>query len=86
MRKTKEKFKKKSSLKKGIFRKKECKFCVEKIDIIDYKDLQKIARFTTERGKIVSSRISGNCAKHQRKLAKAIKRARMVGLLAFVSD
>ena len=69
-----------------VFRKKECKFCVEKLAPIDYKDVSRLQRYITERGKMVSSRISGNCARHQRKMAKAIKRARAMGLLPFVAD
>ena len=86
MRKTREKLKRRSSMKKGFFRKRECKFCVEKLPVIDYKDIARLQKYVTERGKIVSSRISGNCAGHQRKLATAIKRARMIGLMAFVAE
>lgn len=67
---------------KRVFRKKVCKFCVEKVKEIDYKDTGRLIKFITERGKIVPSRMSGNCAKHQRLLARAIKRAR---LAAFIS-
>ena len=67
---------------KRVFRKKVCKFCIEKVKAIDYKDTARLSKFITERGKIVPSRISGNCAKHQRLLARAIKRAR---LAAFIS-
>ncbi|MFH1779357.1 MAG: 30S ribosomal protein S18 [Candidatus Omnitrophota bacterium] len=70
---------------KRIFRKRVCKFCVEKVKDIDYKDIQKLSKFITERGKIVPSRISGNCAKHQRQLARAIKKARVVAFLPFIS-
>lgn len=70
---------------KRIFRKRICKFCVEKVKDIDYKDIQKLSKFVTERGKIVPSRISGNCAKHQRQLARAIKKARIVAFLPFAS-
>jgi len=86
MRKPKEKFKRRGPSKKGFFRRKECKFCVEKISVIDYKDISRLQKFITERGKIVSSRISGTCAGHQRILAKAIKRARVIGLLPFVAE
>lgn len=86
MRKTREKLKKKRLSKRPIFRKKECKFCVEKLPFVDYKDTLLLQKYITERGKIVSGRISGNCAKHQRKTAKAIKRARMIGLLPFVAE
>ena len=67
-----------------VMRKKKCRFCTDKITTIDYLDHQLLGRFITDRGKIVPSRISGTCAKHQRKLAKAIKRARNIGLLPFL--
>lgn len=69
-----------------FFRKRKCIFCVEKVKVkdIDYKDVPKLNRFITERGKIVSRRASGVCAKHQRGLARAIKRARFIALLPFV--
>lgn len=68
----------------GIVRKKVCRFCIEKIKEIDYKDLKRLERFVSERGKMVSRRISGNCAKHQRKVCTAVKLARYIGLLPFV--
>lgn len=86
MRRSKEKLKRKSTAKRGMFRRRECKFCVEKLPTIDYKDIGRLQKYVTERGKIVSSRISGNCAGHQRKVARAIKRARMMALLPFVAD
>ena len=86
MRNTREKLKRKGPPRKGFFRKRECKFCVEKLPAIEYKDVSRLQKYVTERGKIVSSRISGNCAKHQRKVAKAIKRARMIALLPFVAE
>lgn len=67
-------------------RKKVCNFCVDKVDEIDYKDVAKLRRFTTERGKILPRRISGTCAKHQRKLTLAIKRARAIALLPFTAE
>ena len=67
-------------------RKKVCAFCVEKIEKIDYKDTAKLRRYVTERGKIVPRRISGTCAKHQRQLTTAIKRARQIALLPFVAE
>ena len=70
---------------KRIFKKRVCKFCVEKVKSIDYKDIPKLSKFVTERGKIVPSRISGNCAKHQRQLARAIKKGRIVAFLPFTS-
>ncbi len=67
-------------------KKKVCTFCVEKIDEIDYKDVQKLRRFITEKGKILPRRMSGVCAKHQRILATAIKRAREMALLPYKAD
>lgn len=67
-------------------RRKVCKFCVEKIDFIDYKDIKVIGSYIPERGKILPRRISGTCAPHQRELQKAIKRARNIALLPFVSE
>lgn len=67
-------------------RKRVCRFCRDKINEIDYKDLDTLQRFITERGRILTSRISGNCAKHQRKLAESIKRARFIALLPFVKS
>ena len=70
---------------KVFFKKKVCKFCLQKLKI-DYKDADTLHRFITERGKILPRRITGTCAKHQRALALAIKRARMIALLPFVAD
>ena len=67
-------------------KKKICSFCVDKVETIDYKELTKIRRYTTERGKILPRRISGNCAKHQRRVTLAIKRARIVALLPFTAE
>ena len=67
-------------------RRKVCVFCADKIEHIDYKDTAKLRRYVSERGKIVPRRISGNCAKHQRQLTIAIKRARQIALLPFVSE
>lgn len=67
-------------------KKKVCSFCVDKIDVIEYKDPMKLKRFITERGKILPRRISGNCARHQRGLTTAIKRARLLALLPFTID
>jgi small subunit ribosomal protein S18 len=66
-------------------KKKVCSFCVDKVESIDYKEVPKIRRYTTERGKILPRRISGNCAKHQRQLTVAIKRARNMALLPFTT-
>ena len=70
---------------KVFFKKKVCKFCIQKLKI-DYKDADTLRRFITERGKILPRRITGTCAKHQRALALAIKRARIIALLPFVAD
>lgn len=69
---------------KTFFRKKKyCRFCVDKVEKIDYKDADRLHRYVTERGKILPSRISGTCARHQRLLRSAIKRAREIALLPF---
>ena len=67
-------------------RKKVCIFCADKVDFIDYKDSAKLRKFISERGKILPRRISGTGAKHQRELNIAIKRARQVALLPYVTD
>lgn len=67
-------------------KKKVCSFCVDKVEAIDYKDVPKLRRYTTERGKILPRRISGNCAKHQRQLTVSIKRARNMALLPFTAE
>ncbi len=66
--------------------KKTCQFCADNVSEIDYKDIKLLNRFITERGKMVPSRVSATCAKHQRSVAKAIKRARFLALLPFISD
>ncbi len=66
------------------YRKKYCKFCADKSLVIDYKRPDILKNFITERGKIIPSRISGTCSKHQRMLARAIKKARIMALLPFV--
>ena len=63
-----------------------CAFCVDKVEEIDYKDVAKLKKYITERGKILPRRISGNCAKHQRLLTTAVKRARHIALLAYVAE
>ena len=68
------------------FRKKQCKFCLDKVTAIDYKDVGRLAKMLTERGKIIPSRISGTCAWHQRMVSRAIKRARYVALLPYVAE
>ena len=67
-------------------RRKVCSFCVDKIDTIDYKDVAKLRRFISERAKILPRRVTGTCARHQRQLTVAIKRARQIALLPFVTD
>ena len=67
-------------------RKKVCTFCVEKSESIDYKDTQKLRRFISERAKILPRRVTGTCAAHQRELTVAIKRARQLALLPYISD
>lgn len=67
-------------------RRKVCSFCVDKVEEIDYKDVAKLRRYITERGKILPRRISGNCAKHQRQMTTAIKRARNVAMLPFTCE
>ncbi len=69
-----------------FFRKKVCKFCVEKLEGVDYKEVARLQKFITEKGKILPSRISGNCARHQRRLSKAIKFARVIALLPFTAE
>jgi small subunit ribosomal protein S18 len=67
-------------------RKKVCQFCQEKTTHIDYKDLGRLKKYTTERGKILPRRITGACAKHQRMVTRAIKRARSIALLPYVAE
>jgi small subunit ribosomal protein S18 len=67
-------------------KRKVCAFCMEKSEAIDYKDINKLRKYVTERGKILPRRISGNCAKHQRELTIAIKRARNIALLPFTTE
>ena len=67
-------------------KRKVCIFCVDKVDYIDYKGGRKLRKFISERGKILPKRVSGNCAKHQRELSTAIKRARQAALLPYVTD
>lgn len=61
---------------------KPCGFCIEKVDEVDFKDVSKLRRYLTERGKIIPRRITGNCAFHQRKVANAVKKARENALIA----
>ena len=67
-------------------RRKVCSFCVDKVETIDYKDVARLRRFISERGKILPRRVTGTCARHQRELTVAIKRARHLALLPFSSD
>jgi small subunit ribosomal protein S18 len=67
-------------------RRKVCKFCADKIDYVDYKDVRLISQFVPERGKILPRRMFGTCAEHQRKLTEAIKRARHIALLPYAGD
>jgi small subunit ribosomal protein S18 len=67
-------------------RRKVCKYCVDKIETVDYRDVKRVRTFVTERGKIVPRRISGNCAQHQRQLTTALKRIRTVALAPYVSE
>ena len=81
-----QKRKKAKGKKKKIIRKKYCRLCVEKMNEIDYRDIKTLSGFITERGKILSTKVSGNCAGHQKKLAVAIKRARICALLPFAAQ
>ena len=72
--------------KKFFRRKKKCRFCKDKVSQINYKDVQVLRRMVTERGKILPSRITGTCARHQRQLSRAIKRARHLAMLPFVAE
>jgi small subunit ribosomal protein S18 len=67
-------------------RRKVCKFCMDKVQLIDHKDVRRLKNFVSERGKITPRRISGSCARHQRQLTRAIRRARTVALLAQISE
>lgn len=72
--------------KKRFIRKKVCRFCADKIEHIDYKDVRSLRGLITERGKIISRRISGNCARHQRQVTLSIKRSRNIALLPFTVE
>jgi len=69
--------------KRGFTRRKVCRFCADKTLVVDYKDPQLLKYFITDRGKIIPRRISGNCAKHQRKVALSIRRSRMIALMPY---
>ncbi|WP_405127692.1 30S ribosomal protein S18 [Sinanaerobacter chloroacetimidivorans] len=72
--------------KRGMRRKKVCQFCADKAETIDYKEVDKLRKYVTDRGKILPKRITGTCAIHQREVTKAIKRARIVALLPYTAD
>lgn len=67
-------------------KRKNCNFCADKVEVIDYKDAQKLRKYLTEAGKILPRRITGTCAEHQRMLAKAVKKAREASLLCYVFE
>ena len=67
-------------------RRKVCAFCVDKVETIDYKDIARLRKFTSDRAKILPRRVTGTCARHQRELTTAIKRARQVALMPYTSD
>ena len=71
--------------KKRFVRRKSCKFCAEKVEGMDFRDTARLSKATSERGKILPRRISGNCAKHQRQLSRAVKRARSIALMPYVA-
>jgi small subunit ribosomal protein S18 len=78
---------KEQSARRSMFRRRRvCRFCVDKVDYINYKDVRMLAPFIPERGKIQPRRLSGTCAKHQRRLQTALKRARQLALLPYVTD
>ena len=72
-------------LRRGFITKKPCRFCTEKSAAVDYKDLERLSRCVTDRGKIIPSRITGTCAKHQRMVQRAVKRARFMALLPYTA-
>ncbi|HZK42884.1 MAG TPA: 30S ribosomal protein S18 [Syntrophomonadaceae bacterium] len=67
-------------------KRRQCNFCADKVDHIDYKEIPKLRRYITERGKILPRRITGNCAQHQRRLTTAVNRARVMALLPYTSE
>ena len=67
-------------------RRKVCSFCVDKVEAIDYKDVATLKKYVSERGKILPRRVTGTCAKHQRELTEAIKRARQIALLPYTNE
>lgn len=73
-------------MKKVFIRKKKCRYCTDKVDDINYRDVGMLRKMITEKGKILPSRITGTCASHQRRLARAIKQARQIALIPFVAE
>ena len=71
---------------RGPFRRKRCRFCVDKVDTVDYKDVQRLRKCVTDRGKIIPRRISATCSRHQRQLTQAIKHARYMAMLPYVAE
>jgi len=71
---------------RGRRKKRVCAFCTDKINLIDYKDILKLRKFASERGKILPRRVTGNCAKHQRAMTVAIKRARHMALMVYTQE
>ena len=67
-----------------IFKQKPCRLCKDKVESVDYKDIDLLTKFISDRGRIITPRITGNCAKHQRMVSNAIKRARLAAFLPFV--
>jgi small subunit ribosomal protein S18 len=86
MRDNKDRDMKKGGMRNKRAKKKVCAFCSDKTESIDYKDINKLRKYVTERGKLLPRRISGNCAKHQRELTAAVKRARNIALLPFTTE
>lgn len=78
--------KKKTGSRKRIFKKKSCPLCAEKGVVVDYKDTERLSKFITEKGKIIPRRISGACSKHQRHVARAIRRSRHAALMPFQAE
>ncbi len=72
--------------KRGRRRKRVCQFCAENVTEIDYKDVNRLKKYVSERGKILPRRVTGTCAKHQRKMTTAVKRARHTALLAYIQE
>ena len=76
----------KKKKKKKILKPRKCKFCANESKLIDYKDIGRMKKYLTERGKIIARRITGNCSKHQRQLANAVKNARIMALIPFINE